>query len=511
MFKKVLIANRGEIAVRIMRGLRELGIKSVAVYSDADREALHVRTADEAYHIGPAPSAQSYLVREKILDIAQKSGAEAIHPGYGFLSENADFANAVKKAGLAWIGPPAAAIEAMGSKTVARTLMQKAGVPVVPGTDAIDDPDEALKVAQKIGFPVLVKASAGGGGKGMRRVDSAEEFHDAFRGASREAISAFGDGAVFIEKFILQPKHVEIQILSDSHGKHLHLLERDCSAQRRHQKVIEEAPCPILRPEVRARMGEVATRAAAAVDYEGAGTVEFLLDVNQDFYFLEMNTRLQVEHPVTEMITGIDLVHWQVRIAAGEHLTLEQDEIQPFGASLECRVYAEDPEQNFMPCPGPIKRLKTPAGPWVRDDSGIEEGAEISMHYDPMISKLLVWGRNRAEAIERMKRALDEYAVVGIRTNLAFHHALLNHPSFVEGTHDTQFVHNCMDELLEATAAHNQKSSDSNLTHEEISMVAAALSAMAREQSSSQQSTSGGPATSPWKLSGRMRRLFQGS
>jgi acetyl-CoA carboxylase biotin carboxylase subunit len=512
MFKKVLVANRGEIAVRIIRGLRKLGIVAVAVYSEPDRDAMHVRMADEAHLIGPAASAQSYLVTERILEAARVSGAEAIHPGYGFLSENADFARAVTESGLAWIGPPPDAIVAMGSKTVAREVMQKAGVPVVPGSPAMDSPQEALTFAQEIGFPVLVKASAGGGGKGMRRVDRAEDFVAAFEGARREALAAFGDGAVFVEKFILQPKHVEIQLLSDQHGNHMHLLERDCSLQRRHQKVIEEAPCPILRPEVRARMGEVATRAAAAVDYVGAGTVEFLLDVNQDFYFLEMNTRLQVEHPVTEMITGLDLVEWQLRIAAGQPLTLEQDKIQPMGVSLECRIYAEDPEENFRPSPGKLLRLRTPSGPWIRDDSGVYEGFEVPVFYDPMISKLVVWGRDRQDAIARMRQALDEYIVQGIKTNIAFHHALLEHPLFVEGKHDTQMIGDHIDELLEATAARGAQGrgrSDGPLSLEEVSLVAAAIAAHQRQQqvASNSQSATGAAGVDPWKMAGRARLL----
>ena len=511
-FEKVLVANRGEIAVRVMRTLRELGIGSVAVYSEADREALHVRYADEAYLIGPPPGAQSYLVAERILEAARRSGAQAIHPGYGFLSENAVFAKAVEEAGLAWIGPPPSAIEAMGSKTGARALMIAAGVPVVPGTEPVEDPAQGLELARQIGFPVLVKAAAGGGGKGMRRVDRAEDFVDAFLGAKREAVASFANGMVYIEKFIVQPKHVEIQILSDKHGKHLHLLERDCSAQRRHQKVIEESPCPILRPDVRAKMGQIATRAAAAVNYVGAGTVEFLLDVNQEFYFLEMNTRLQVEHPVTELVTGEDLVHWQLKIAAGEALSLEQADIAHHGHAIQCRVYAEDPEQNFMPSPGRLERLRVPTGPWVRDDSGVYEGAEVSRYYDPMISKLLVWGRNRAEAIARMKRALDEYVIQGIKTNLAFHHALLDHPRFRDGLHDTQFIQNSRDELMEATAryaARGRAPEDApGPTLDEVSTLLAALAAYTRDEAApSAGASGGGVGEDPWKLYGRMKQL----
>jgi acetyl-CoA carboxylase biotin carboxylase subunit len=510
MFTKVLVANRGEIAVRVMRGLRKLGIGAVAVYSEADREALHVRYADEAYLLGPAPSAQSYLVMERILDAARRSGAQAIHPGYGFLSENATFAQAVMDAGLAWIGPPPAAITAMGSKTVAREIMQAAGVPIVPGSAAIEDPHEALAFAQTIGFPVLAKAASGGGGKGMRRVDRPEDFIAAFEGARREALAAFGDGAVFVEKYILRPKHIEIQLLSDAHGNHMHLLERDCSCQRRHQKVIEEAPCAILRPEVRARMGEVATRAAAAVNYVGAGTVEFLLDVNQDFYFLEMNTRLQVEHPVTEMITGLDLVEWQLRIANGEPLTLRQDEIHPHGAAIECRIYAEDPAENFRPSPGPLRRLRAPSGPFVRDDSGVYEGFEVPVYYDPMISKLVVWGRDRADAIARMRRALSEYIVQGIKTNISFHYALLEHPLFLSGEHDTQMIDQQRAALLEATAAHETRGRGGvgELSPEELSQIAAVIAAAARDRDAAAAPAAASAAgPDPWKMAGRLKQL----
>ncbi len=500
-FDKVLIANRGEIAVRVARGLRELGISPVAVYSDADREALHVRVCDEAYHIGPAPSAESYLVMDRILEVAHRAGAQAIHPGFGFLSENAVFARAVTAAGLTWIGPPPGAIEAMGSKVLARETMIAAGVPVVPGTDALSDAAAALRAAREIGFPVLVKASAGGGGKGMRRVDDAESFVAAFDGARREAANAFGDDSVFLEKFVVKPKHVEIQLLSDTHGNHLHLLERDCSVQRRHQKVVEEAPCPVLRADVRARMGEVATRAAAAVDYVGAGTVEFLLDIDQNFYFLEMNTRLQVEHPVTEMITGVDLVEWQVRIAAGERISFAQGDISPNGCSIQCRIYAEDPAMNFMPSPGHIQYLATPSGPWVRDDSGVYSGATVPVHYDPMVSKLVVWGKDRATALRRMKRALGEYVVRGIHTNIAYHHAILDHPTFVAGTHDTQFLTRTHDELVAACEVQDAEVDD-------IALAVAAIASMQRDQDAAgSHAAPAGAMGNPWKLQGRFRRL----
>ncbi len=445
MFEKVLVANRGEIAVRVMRSLKEMGIATVAVFSEADREALHVRLADEAYCVGPAESSESYLRIDKILEVVEKSGAEAIHPGYGFLSENADFARACDEAGVVFIGPKPHAIEAMGEKTRARTLMQKAGVPLVPGTeDAIEDPEEALELAKEMGFPVLAKASAGGGGKGMRRVDRAEDFVASFEGARREALSSFGNGDVFVEKYVVNPKHVEIQVLADGHGNVVHLFERDCSVQRRHQKIIEETPCPVLEDQTRRKMGEVAVKAAQAVDYVGAGTVEFLLDVDQNFYFLEMNTRLQVEHPITEMITGMDLVRWQVRIAAGEELPFKQEDLTRSGAAIECRIYAEDPENNFMPAPGPITYLSGPDGPGVREDAGVYSGAVVPVHYDPMISKLVVWGEDRQHAIGRMRRALGEYTVSGIVTNIAFHQEVLAHPDFVEGSYDTEFVPDMM-------------------------------------------------------------------
>ncbi len=499
--QKVLIANRGEIAVRVARGLAEMGIKSVAVYSEADRAALHVRVADEAYLIGPAPSAESYLVVDTLIEVAKKTGADAIHPGYGFLSENSSFARRVTAEGLIWIGPPPAAIDSMGHKTVAREVMQKAGVPVVPGTDALESAEEALKFAKSIGFPVLVKAAAGGGGKGMRRVDSADEFIAAYQGAQREALAAFSDDTVYVEKFVLQPKHVEFQLLSDTHGNHLHVYERDCSAQRRHQKVIEETPCPILRDDVRKAMGEVATKAAAAVDYVGAGTVEFLLDADQNFYFLEMNTRLQVEHPITELVTGIDLVHWQVRIAEGQALPFTQEDIQPRGCAIECRVYAEDPEFKFMPSPGKIHHLQVPHGPGIRDDSGVYSGAEVSMFYDPMISKLVVWASDRTSAIRRMKRALNDYIVRGIKTNIAFHHVLLDHPAFREGTYDTQFLARELDGLL-------AKLKERNAEAEEIATIAAVIAAFEAE-SQAQPSAAGAAsqAGNAWKMQGRFEQL----
>ena len=448
--QKVLIANRGEIAVRVMRSLRELGIRSVAVYSEADREAQHVRYADEAYCVGPAASAESYLVIEKLLEVAQRSGADAVHPGYGFLSERSVFARAVADAGMTWIGPPPDAIDSMGDKVTARRLMSAAGVPVVPGTpDAIESPEDALAAAREIGFPVLIKASAGGGGKGMRRVDDPAQFVNAFKGASREASAAFGRGDCYVEKFIINPKHVEFQVLADGHGNVVHIFERDCSVQRRHQKVIEETPCPVLRPDVREAMGAVAVRAAKAVDYVNAGTVEFLLDADQNFYFLEMNTRLQVEHPVTEMISGLDLVHLQVKVAQGEPLPFEQDDLTATGASIEVRLYAEDPQNKFLPAPGTISRLRWPEGPGIRIDSGMYEGYSVPMFYDPMLAKLVVWAEDRDAAIERLERALTELTMTGIKHNVDFLRRCIRQPDFAAGHYDIGFVDKHQDWLLE--------------------------------------------------------------
>ena len=467
--QKVLVANRGEIAVRVMRTCRERGIATVAVYSEADRDALHVRLADEAVEIGPAPSAQSYLVAEKVLDAARRTGADAVHPGYGFLSENAAFARSCEAAGLVWIGPPPEAIRLMGDKTEARKLMQTADVPMAPGTpDAIGDPAEAERVAGEIGYPVLVKAAAGGGGKGMRVVERAADFATAFERAGSEAESAFGDGRVYVEKYLVGPRHVEIQVLADAHGNVVHLFERECSIQRRHQKVIEEAPSAVLTPELRAAMGEAAVQAARACDYVGAGTVEFLLDAERNYYFLEMNTRLQVEHPVTEAITGLDLVAEQIRIAEGEPLGYDQDSLQMWGHAVECRVYAEDVPAGFLPAPGPLLRHRPAAGPGVRVDAGVEEGDTVPVHYDPMVSKLVTWGRTRVEAIARMDRALGEYDVAGIRTTIPFCRSVMRHPAFRSGDFDTGFV---SDHFDAATLAPGPEA-------ERLALVAAGLAAL---------------------------------
>ena len=439
--KKVLIANRGEIAVRVIRTCKELGIATVAVFSEPDRTAMHVRLADEAYLLGPAPSSQSYLAQEKILAIAKRSGADAVHPGYGFVSENADFAEACAEAGLTFIGPPPEAIRAMGDKTAARAIMEEAGVPMAPGTtDAIDDRDAAAHIADDIGYPVIIKAAAGGGGKGMRVVEEPAAFRRAMEMAQNEALSAFGDGRVFIEKYIQEPRHIEFQILADMHGHTLHLFERECSIQRRHQKVVEEAPSSVLTPAVREAMGEAAVRAAASCGYVGAGTVEFLVDKDLNFYFMEMNTRLQVEHPVTEAITGLDLVAEQIRIAEGEALGYAQGDLAIHGHAIECRVYAEDPANNFLPDPGPLLRHAPPSGFGVRVDAGVEQGGEVLIHYDPMISKLITWGRTRAEAIRRMERALAEYDVAGMQTTIPFCHFVMTHEAFRSGHFSTHFV-----------------------------------------------------------------------
>jgi acetyl-CoA carboxylase biotin carboxylase subunit len=437
VFEKVLIANRGEIALRVIRTLREMGIRSVAVYSDADRAALHVRKADEAAHIGPSPSSESYLNIERILDAARRQGAQAIHPGYGFLSENARFAQACEDAGFVFIGPSAQSIALMGSKTEARRVAKEGGAPIVPGTESgLTSSDEATAFAREAGFPVILKAVAGGGGKGMRRVDRAEDLASAFEAASSEAGRAFGDGRIYVEKLIENARHIEIQVFGDKHGNMVHLGERECSVQRRHQKVIEESPSALVSsiPGLRDRMGAAAIRAARAAGYFNAGTVEFLVDgsLNNpgDFYFLEMNTRLQVEHPVTELVTGLDLVRLQLEIAAGGHLPFTQDDVALRGSAIECRIYAEDPANNFFPSPGKITQLAEPSGPGVRLDSGIYPGWTVPLDYDPMLAKLIVWADNREHAIERMLRALGEYHVGGIRTNIALFRLILNDPAF---------------------------------------------------------------------------------
>jgi len=493
MFKRVLIANRGEIAVRVIRACRELGIETVAVYSEADRAALHVQYADHAYLIGPPPSAESYLVIPKIIEAAQKSGAEAIHPGYGFLSERALFARACQEAGVVFIGPTPEAIAKMGDKVTARTIMQQAGVPVVPGTDVLGSEEEVITAAERIGFPVMFKASAGGGGKGMRLVHSRNEVLSALRGVRSEAKSSFGDDRMYVEKFIEKPRHVEVQILADTHGHTIHLYERECSLQRRHQKVIEESPSTAINDAVRKQMGQVAVEAAKAVHYVGAGTVEFLVDAHQNFYFLEMNTRIQVEHPITELVTGVDLVKAQIEIAAGERLPLQQKDIQQRGWAIECRIYAEDPARDFLPSPGKIEILRTPGGNGIRDDSGVYEGWEVPIYYDPLISKLCAYGRTREEAIQRMLRALQEYTIEGIVTNIPFHRWALKHPRFLAGDFDTGFI---------PQEFHGLPFDEDHL-HREVILAAAALSAYHKDQALTRTAPQGSSGRmSAWRASG---------
>jgi len=440
MFKKILIANRGEIAVRIIRACQERGISTVAVYSDADRTALHMRYADEAYRIGPAPARESYLRIDRLIEVAQESGADAIHPGYGFLAENAQFAVACRDAGIVFIGPSPEAIAAMGDKITARETVAKAGVPLVPGS-ARDLSDDALQsAAEKLGYPILVKASAGGGGKGMRLVHDPDNLAPALGAARREAQAAFGDNSIYLEKAIQGARHVEIQVLADKHGNVIHLGERECSIQRRHQKLVEESPSVVIDEETRARMGAIAVAAARAVNYVSAGTVEFLYDRDGHFYFLEMNTRLQVENPVTEQVTGVDIVKEMIAIADGRRLRIKQEDVKLNGWAIECRITAEDPENNFMPSSGKIIQLREPTGPGIRVESGLYEGAEVSLFYDPMIAKLIVWGESRAEAILRMRRALSEYRIAGVKTSIPFHLALMDTPRFQWGQFDTNFL-----------------------------------------------------------------------
>ena len=441
--KKILIANRGEIALRVMKTARKMGIKTVAVYSEADRHSPHVKFADEAILLGPAPSSESYLAMEKVIKAAQDTGADGIHPGYGFLSENSKFAKMVTDAGIIFIGPGTHAIEVMGSKLAAKEAVKSYGIPMVPGIEeAITDTVLAQKIAGEIGFPILIKASAGGGGKGMRVVENMEELPSQMERAISEAVSAFGDGSVFIEKYVTSPRHIEIQVLADTHGNVVHLFERECSIQRRHQKVVEEAPSTVLTPELRAKMGAAAIDVAKACDYVGAGTVEFLLDDQLNFYFLEMNTRLQVEHPVTELITGIDLVEQQIKVARGEKLSFAQEDLTIKGHAVELRVYAEDPMNNFLPSVGTLSTYQAPQGPGIRVDDGFEEGMEVPIYYDPMISKLITYGESRSEAIKMMSDAIDNYKIEGIETTLPFGKYVCEHEAFKSGNIDTHFVKN---------------------------------------------------------------------
>ncbi len=500
--KKILIANRGEIAVRVIRACRELEIKTVAVYSDADRAALHVRRADEAYHIGPSTPSESYLNVSKIIEVAKKSGADAIHPGYGFLSENAGFAEEIHKAGLIFIGPDPKLIRAMGSKIEARKIAQKAGVPIVPGIERpLVDVKEAEKVAKEMGYPILLKAAAGGGGKGMRAVHQEKDLKSAFEMAQSEALKSFKDGAIYIEKLIEGPHHIEVQIFGDEQGHVMHFFERECSIQRRHQKVIEESPSPFITADTRKKICDMAVKLCKSVNYYNAGTIECLVDKNQNYYFLEMNTRLQVEHPVTEMVTGVDLVKLQILVAGGKALPFKQEEIRQTGHAIECRVYAEDPFHNFMPSPGLVVDQQYPHGPGVRLDNGIYQGFQIPLEYDPVLSKLICWGRDRTEAIERTKRALTEYRVSGPKTNLYFHRKALEVDDFVKGHYDTHFVEKHLENILKIDREEKTKS-----------LMAAALAKFLEEgkQPPVGVSASGGSPLqehSVWKTSGRREGL----
>jgi acetyl-CoA carboxylase biotin carboxylase subunit len=498
VFKKILIANRGEIAIRVIRACRELGIANVAVFSEADRSSLHVRYADQAFCVGPPPSVQSYLNMDAILEVARRTGAEAIHPGYGFLAENAEFARRCETGGIAFIGPPSSAIQALGSKTSARRLATAAGVPVVPGaSEDLSDAEVEVR-AREIGLPVVIKAAAGGGGKGMRVVHAPGDLASAIRAARSEARSAFGDSAIYVERYLTAPRHVEMQILSDRHGHTIYLGERECSVQRRHQKVIEEAPSPIVDASLRRRMGEAAVRLANAAGYVNAGTMEFLVDGERNFYFLEVNTRLQVEHPVTEMVTGLDLVKEQIAIAAGEPLRHRQEDLGIQGAAIECRIYAEDPFQNFVPSPGRITGLREPGGAGVRLESGVYEGYEVPVHYDPLIAKLITWGRDRPEATHRMRRALMEYTIHGIHTTIPFHQRVMVDPDFLRGEIDTTFI--------DRRFAGRPHAWDE--TERDVALVAAALHAFLRDQArAGARPARTGSAESPWKLAARRAAL----
>ncbi len=495
MLRKVLIANRGEIAVRIVRACQELGLDTVAVYSDADRMAPHVRRAREAYHIGPAPAAESYLCIDKIIQVAKKSEADGVHPGYGFLAESAEFAQAVLDAGLIWIGPPPEAIRLMGDKVAARQMMAAAGIPVVPGTQENLSDEELLAAADRIGYPLLVKAAAGGGGRGMRGVYQRQDLLSCIRAARNEAGAAFGDNRIYLERLVDGARHIELQILADSCGNVIHLGERECSIQRRHQKLIEEAPSPALNEHMRAQMGEVAVTAARAAGYVSTGTIEFLLDRDQTFYFLEMNTRLQVEHPVTEMVTGVDIVKEMLRIAAGRKLRYTQDDIQLSGWAIECRILAEDPYRNFMPSTGKIVGLWEPTGPGVRLESGVYPGVEVSPYYDSLIAKLVAWGETRGEAILRMRRALAEYRIIGIKTTLPFHIQVMDSTRYQGGQFDTSFLEQ-----------HFAMDLSSRPDHLKVAAISATLLAHQRNQQAILL-RQGGP--SPWKLAGRKRALRQ--
>ncbi len=494
VFGKVLIANRGEIAVRVLRACREAGLKTVAVFSDADREALHVQLADEAYPIGPGPATQSYLVVDRLLAVARASGAEAVHPGYGFLAENAAFAEACRAAGLTFIGPPPEAIATMGDKTAARRAAAACDIPLVPGMrEPVGSDEEAARTARELGYPVMIKAALGGGGRGMRLVAGPAELGPALRLARSEAASAFGEGTIYLEKAMPEPRHIEVQVLADAHGGIVHLGERECSIQRRHQKLVEEAPSPLVDADLRRRMGEAACRLLASVGYRNAGTVEFLVDADRRFYFLEVNTRIQVEHPVTELVTGLDLVREQLRLAAGEPLGYAQADVAPRGWAIECRILAEDPAAGFMPSPGRITAWRPPAGPGVRVDAGVYEGAEVPIYYDPLMAKLIAWGRDRGEAARRMARALAEFVVTGVKTTIPFHAAVMAHPDFLAGRLSTAFV--------ERAFPGGPGRRDGPPPR--VAIIAAALHAYERAKAAGPRAPEGRPGPSPWALSAR--------
>ncbi|MGB8658159.1 MAG: acetyl-CoA carboxylase biotin carboxylase subunit [Candidatus Zixiibacteriota bacterium] len=501
MLKKILIANRGEIAVRIIRACHEMGIKAVAIFSDIDRKALHVRLADEAYLVGRAPAAQSYLNMDKIMEVANKSGAEAIHPGYGFFAENYDFVRRVESEGLIFIGPPAEAVKLLGDKVAARKTMRKSGIPIVPGTEVeIGSEDQGISIAETVGFPILIKAVGGGGGKGMRIVRQKSELKSALRAASSEAKSAFADPRIYIEKYLERPRHVEIQVLADKFGNVIHLGERECSIQRRHQKVVEESPSPVVDEKMRKAMGEAAVTAAKAAGYVNAGTIEFLVDSERNFYFLESNTRLQVEHPVTEMVTGIDIAKEQMKIASGMKLGYRQEDIRWRGSAIECRIYAEDPENNFFPSAGVVHSYWEPSGPGIRVDSGLYEGAEVSLYYDPLVAKLLAWGKDRDEAIQRMKRALSEYHISGVATTIPFHLRVMDNSKFQKGEIHTHFI----DEEFG-----KERVSD-ELDKEERLKVVAVFSALLDYQEKKKAKpvfSKSKSKDSPWKIEGRKMGL----
>lgn len=496
MFKKILVANRGEIAVRVLRACREMGITSVTVYSDVDQSALHTRYADEVYHIGRAPATESYLRIDKIIEVAKRAKVEAIHPGYGFLAENTDFAEACEVSGIVFIGPTSKAIRLLGDKIISKKTMSDVGIPVIPGSGgAVADESEAQTMAKQIGFPVLIKAAGGGGGKGMRVVRELKELTSALKHAISEAQSTFGNPTVFIEKFLEAPRHIEFQILADNHGNVVHLFERECSVQRRHQKLIEESPSAIMDPDLRAKMGQVAVQAVKTAKYTNAGTVEFMLDKKRNFYFLEMNTRLQVEHPVTELITGIDIVKEQFKIAAGQRLSMKQEEIKMKGAAIECRISAEDPQNNFAPSTGRIVELVEPGGPGIRVDSGVYQGFEVPIYYDPLIAKLLVWASSRDQAIKRAKRALKEYSIRGIKTSIPFHILVMDTPEFVKGEYDTTFIDKVLGKI------------EYKKHYYEIAAISSAIGQILKEKRATVSTVKKDLGINPWKLSSRLKMM----